>query len=75
VVKKGFRAMRLSVSSDQIKAVLQQHFGAETRVWLFGLRVDDHARGGDIDLYIEPRIEDPDPVGSVVLTPRMWRKL
>lgn len=28
-------------------------FRAERHVWLFGSRVDDDARGGDIDLYIE----------------------
>lgn len=29
-------------------------FGDTTHVWLFGSRVDDTKRGGDIDLYIEP---------------------
>jgi len=36
-----------------IKALVSQHFDDDTDVILFGSRVDDTARGGDIDLYIE----------------------
>lgn len=41
---------------------IRQYFGSQTQIWLFGSRVDDQARGGDIDLYIEPELKDPDQV-------------
>lgn len=46
----------MRLSSSQIEAIKQQaehFFGAEAKVWLFGSRVDDTAKGGDIDLYVE----------------------
>lgn len=44
----------------RIREAAERHFGAGTRVWLFGSRVDDTAKGGDIDLYIEPALSSPD---------------
>lgn len=46
--------MRLTTSQiETIRQTARQNFGAEASVWLFGSRVDDARRGGDVDLYIE----------------------
>jgi predicted nucleotidyltransferase len=47
-----------SQQSDAILASATRYFGAGTQVWLFGSRIDDQRRGGDIDLYIEPEKND-----------------
>ena len=45
--------MRLTPEQiDTIRATARETFGPEARVWLFGSRVDDNIRGGDIDLLI-----------------------
>jgi hypothetical protein len=36
-----------------------EYFGSLSHVWLFGSRLNDKLRGGDIDLYVEPEIQDP----------------
>jgi len=46
--------MRLLDSQmDSIKTVISRHAGNGCRVYLFGSRLNDQARGGDIDLLIE----------------------
>ncbi|WP_295879291.1 nucleotidyltransferase family protein [uncultured Thiohalocapsa sp.] len=37
-----------------IRSAVAAHFGAGSAVWLFGSQLDDAARGGDVDLYVEP---------------------
>jgi len=55
--------MRLTESQRAIiRETLLKHFGQGSRIRLFGSRVDDQARGGDIDLFIEPEIQDPDAI-------------
>ncbi len=46
----------MRISEETIKSILQiaeMVFGSEVSVYLFGSRVDDNKRGGDIDLYIK----------------------
>ena len=38
---------------DSIHACVAEHLGASARLWLFGSRLDDSSKGGDVDLYVE----------------------
>ena len=47
--------MRLSnFEIISIKQAAAANFGNKSKILLFGSRVDDTIRGGDIDLYIQP---------------------
>lgn len=47
--------MRLSVTEvAAIKQLIAAIFGETAEVRLFGSRVDDSKRGGDVDLYVTP---------------------
>ena len=51
--------MRLSVEEiASIKRIVAATFGCDTEVRLFGSRVDDSKRGGDVDLYVMPTQRD-----------------
>jgi len=45
----------MRLNQHELDVVRQTLYGADPngRVWLFGSRVDDARRGGDIDLYLE----------------------
>jgi predicted nucleotidyltransferase len=53
--------MRLSdLQVDAIKEIATACFGQASEVYLFGSRADDQRRGGDIDLYIEADVPQPE---------------
>ena len=46
----------MRISEDEARAIVaavKKRFGSEARVYLFGSRVEDEKRGGDIDLLVE----------------------
>ena len=52
--------MRLTAPQIQtLREQIAHHFGHNTHIWLFGSRVNDQQKGGDIDLMLEPEIQDP----------------
>jgi predicted nucleotidyltransferase len=42
----------------EIKRFAKIFFGNDAKVYLFGSRINDKKRGGDIDLYIETRLKE-----------------
>jgi predicted nucleotidyltransferase len=49
--------MRLSEEEIQFVRSLVSQACGKSSIWLFGSRVDDRKKGGDIDLYIETGVE------------------
>lgn len=47
--------MRLNAEQTvSIKRIVAEEFGREATVRLFGSRIEDGKRGGDVDLYVVP---------------------
>ncbi len=46
--------MRLTPEQQAaLRSALRRSFGPRARLWLFGSRVDDQARGGDHDAFVQ----------------------
>jgi predicted nucleotidyltransferase len=47
--------MRLTAEQAKIiRSAVREIYGDDSQLWLFGSRVDDERRGGDIDLLVRP---------------------
>jgi hypothetical protein len=58
--------MRLTLTQAQtIKDTVARIVGPSSRIWLFGSRVDDTLRGGDIDILVETNEIVPNRVKSL----------
>ncbi len=42
---------------ELIKELANKYFGVDSKVFIFGSRIDDSKKGGDIDLYIETSLD------------------
>lgn len=70
--------MRLSASQiEAIKQETEHYFGANAEVWLFGSRVNDTAKGGDVDLYVRAATGDADQLAAArfVFLARLKRRI
>jgi hypothetical protein len=66
--------MRLTPAQQQlVPRLVRRHFGDRARVWLFGSRVDDRARGGDFDFLV--RCDDLNAMGLVQAKMRLMADL
>lgn len=56
--------MRITAATaDLITHHIHRHLGPSARIWLFGSRLDDDKRGGDLDLYVEA---EPCPIWATL---------
>ena len=59
----------MRLTTKQIAVIKQKTaliFGDDAQVYLFGSRIDDNAKGGDIDLFIDLAKEIENPVAKTI---------
>ena len=59
----------MRLTTEQIAIIKQKTaliFGDDSKVYLFGSRTDDNAKGGDIDLFIDLAKEIENPVSKTI---------
>jgi len=52
---------------ELIKDLANKYFGIDSKVFVFGSRIDDSKKGGDIDLYIETSLDLKNIVNNKLL--------
>ena len=69
--------MRLTEKERKaITDYFKKNFSKEDHLWLFGSRVHDEKKGGDIDLYIETKLTAQEAVrGELTFVSDLWRAI
>jgi len=52
------------MEQDVISNSFRLCFGVDDHLWLFGSRVNDQKKGGDIDLYVETHLDNDQAIKS-----------
>lgn len=65
----------MRLTDEQISCLISathRCFGDSADIWLFGSRVDDAKRGGDIDLYIETDLDSGTVMAKLQMRELIW---
>jgi predicted nucleotidyltransferase len=65
----------MRITQQQIESLINSThrcFGDNAIIWLFGSRVDDHKKGGDVDLYIETDMDQGIVEAKLKMQGQIW---